>query len=94
MTKGQLIEVLCAKSELGLTKRGAEQAVNMVFDAMTDALVKGDRIEIRGLGSFKVKKRMPRVGRNPKTGVLVPIPACNVPSFIAGKYMKSESHAS
>ena len=90
MTKGQLIESLCEVQELGLTKRAAEHAVNIIFESMTEALVAGHRIEIRGLGSFKVKERMPRVGRNPKTGVVVPIPACRVPSFIAGKSMRME----
>ena len=91
MTKGELIENLAVRDDLQLTKRNAEVAVNAVFSAMTDALVNGDRIEIRGLGSFKVKERMPRVGRNPKTGDVVPIPACRVPSFIAGKSMRARS---
>lgn len=91
MTKGELIENLSVRGDLDLTKRCVEVAVNAVFDAMTDALVNGDRIEIRGLGSFKVKDRMPRVGRNPKTGDVVPIPACKVPSFIAGKSMRARS---
>jgi integration host factor subunit beta len=91
MTKGQLIDNLSIREDLQLTKREAETAVNAVFDAMTAALVNGDRIEIRGLGSFKVKDRMPRIGRNPKTGDVVPIPACRVPSFVAGKSMKVRS---
>jgi integration host factor subunit beta len=91
MTKGQLIDNLSIREDLQLTKREAEMAVNAVFDAMTAALVNGDRIEIRGLGSFKVKDRMPRIGRNPKTGDVVPIPACRVPSFVAGKSMKVRS---
>ena len=91
MTKGELIENLAVRDDLQLTKRNAEVAVNTIFTAMTDALVNGDRIEIRGLGSFKVKERMPRVGRNPKTGDVVPIPACRVPSFIAGKSMRARS---
>lgn len=91
MTKGELIENLSVRGDLKLTKRNAEVAVNAVFDAMTAALVAGDRIEIRGLGSFKVKDRMPRVGRNPKTGDVVPIPACRVPSFVAGKSMRARS---
>ena len=91
MTKGELIENLAVRTDLQLTKRNAEVIVNTIFDAMTDALVDGHRIEIRGLGSFKVKQRMPRVGRNPKTGDVVPIPACRVPSFIAGKSMRARS---
>ena len=91
MTKGELIENLSGRDDLNLTKREAELAVNSIFGAMTDALVNGQRIEIRGLGSFKVKERMPRVGRNPKTGDVVPILASRVHSFIAGKSMRVQS---
>ena len=91
MTKGELIENLAVRDDLQLTKRNAEVAVNAVFSAMTDALVNGDRIEIRGLGSFKVKERMPRVGRNPKARRCRSNPACRVPSFIAGKSMRARS---
>ena len=73
MTKGQLIESLCEVPELGLTKRAAEHAVNIIFESMTEALVAGHRIEIRGLGSFKVKERMPRVARRDhRTGPQAP----------------------
>jgi integration host factor subunit beta len=58
MTKGELIENLSGRDDLNLTKREAELAVNSIFGAMTDALVQGQRIEIRGLGSFKVKERI------------------------------------
>ena len=88
MTKSQLIERVAAHQN-DWTKRHVEDAVNTIFDSMADALCRGDRIEIRGLGSFKVKERMPRVGRNPKTGTRVPIPPQRVPSFTAGKQLKA-----
>ena len=88
MTKGQLIESLCEATELGLSKRAAEHAVNIIFESMTDALVEGHRIEIRGLGSFKVKDRMPRVGRNPKTGVEAVITPRRVLSFRPSHILK------
>ena len=88
MTTSHLIERVAA-SQSSWTRRNVEGAVNAIFDSMADALTRGDRIEIRGLGSFQVKKRMPRVGRNPKTGTRVPIPSQRVPSFTAGKQLKA-----
>ena len=87
MTKGDLIEQL-SKSEPGWTRSAVEDAVNTIFYSVAGALQNGDRVEIRGLGSFQVKQRLPRVGRNPKTGTRVPIPAQRVPSFTAGKHLK------
>jgi integration host factor subunit beta len=68
--------------------RDAEIMVNAVFDSMTDALARGERIEIRGFGSFVVKHRQAREGRNPKTGALVPVAAKRVPFFKVGKELK------
>jgi integration host factor subunit beta len=87
MTKGDLIDQLARHSN-DWTRNSVENAVNTVFDSVAGALTRGDRVEIRGLGSFQVKERLPRVGRNPKTGVRVPIPAQLVPSFTAGKHLK------
>ncbi len=70
-------------------RREVEQAVNTIFDAMTDALVEQDRIEIRGLGSFRVKVRQARKGRNPRTGAEVTIPARMVPTFLPGKRLRA-----
>lgn len=89
MTKSELIESVATTSSVSWTKKDVEGAVNTVFQAMTDALIAGDRIEIRGLGSFKVKERMPRIGRNPKTGARVEIPARKVPHFTVGKHLKA-----
>lgn len=87
MTKGDLIDQL-ARTNSDWTRHSVESAVNTIFDSVAGALTRGDRVEIRGLGSFQVKERLPRVGRNPKTGVRVPIPAQRVPSFTAGKHLK------
>ncbi len=88
MTKSGLIDAV-ASAEDGWSRRDAESAVNTIFGALSDALVAGDRIEIRGLGSFRVKDRRPRAGRNPRTGEPVTIPARKVPTFTVGKILKS-----
>ncbi len=87
MTKSDLIEAVSDTSR-DWTKKNVEAAVNTIFDAMSDALTRGERIEIRGLGTFRVKERNARVGRNPKTGAPVEIPPRRVPHFIAGKRLK------
>ena len=87
MTKRDLIEQIV---ELFPTysRRDAEVIVNAVFDSMTEALCNGERIEIRGFGSFVVKDRRAREGRNPKTGEVVAVAAKRVPFFKVGKELK------
>jgi integration host factor subunit beta len=88
VTKSELIEsVVGALSSR--RKKDVEGVVNTIFGAMTNALIRGDRVEIRGLGSFRVKMRQPRVGRNPKTGESVAIPARRVPAFTVGKHLRT-----
>jgi len=70
------------------SRRDAEVIVNAVFDSMTEALQQGERIEIRGFGSFVVKSRRAREGRNPKTGEIVAVAAKRVPFFKVGKELK------
>ena len=84
MTKSELINRVAERLPY-LTRKDAEIIVNTIFDSMVDALVEGDRIEIRGFGSFKVKNRGDREGRNPKTGESVRIPAKRMPFFKIGK---------
>jgi integration host factor subunit beta len=84
MTKSELINRVAERLPY-LTRKDAEIIVNTIFDSMVDALVGGDRIEIRGFGSFKVKHRAHREGRNPKTGGSVRIPAKHMPFFKIGK---------
>src|SRR3954469_14189899 len=86
MTKSELIEAIAARGEL--TKARAEMAVNCVFDAMTEALKRGEGIEIRGYASFTVRPYKPYSGRNPRTGEPVPVPAKRLPFFQAGKELK------
>ena len=84
MTKSELIEAL-AVSYPQLAVRDMDLAVKTMLDAMTDALAQGQRIEIRGFGSFSLSQRAPRVGRNPKTGEQVEVPGKRVPHFKAVK---------
>ncbi|MGH7274170.1 MAG: integration host factor subunit beta [Nitrospiria bacterium] len=87
MTKAELIEKVTEQVN-GLTKRQTEVVVNAVFGSIKDALAKGDKIEIRGFGSFRLRHRRMREGRNPKTGTKVTVPAKRVPFFKAGKELK------
>jgi integration host factor subunit beta len=87
MTKAQLIENLSVQVPT-LTKRQAEVVVNTIFNGIRAALAKGDKIEIRGFGSFRLRNRRMKEGRNPKTGSTVAVPAKRVPFFKAGKELK------
>ena len=87
MTKAQIIEQLSEQVPT-LTKRQAEIVVNTVFDSIRDSLRKGDKTEIRGFGSFRLRARRMKEGRNPKTGATVAVPAKKVPFFKAGKELK------
>lgn len=87
MTKSGLIEEV-AKRTPHISKKDTEVVVNTIFDAMIEALRAGDRIEIRGFGSFQVKIREARDGRNPKTGEPVHISAKRTPFFKVGKELK------
>lgn len=87
MTKSELIEALAA-SYPQLAARDTDFAVKTMLDAMTVALSKGQRIEIRGFGSFSLSTRAPRVGRNPKSGEQVMVPGKRVPHFKAGKELR------
>jgi len=87
MTKSELIARLAERFPQ-LVAKDADYAVKMIIDAMTDALAAGDRIEIRGFGSFALNYRPPRVGRNPKSGEKVHVPEKYVPHFKAGKELR------
>lgn len=87
MTKRDLIEEV-AQQYPRFSRRDAEVIVNAVFDSMTDALAKGERIEIRGFGSFIVKQRPAREGRNPRTGTVVSVTSKKVPLFKVGKELR------
>ncbi|MFZ4535784.1 integration host factor subunit beta [Propionivibrio sp.] len=87
MTKSDLIAQLAERFPQ-LIAKDADFAVKMILDAMSEALAKGDRIEIRGFGSFSLNYRPPRVGRNPKSGDKVSVPEKWVPHFKAGKELR------
>jgi len=89
MTKRGLIEELLARQQ-GLTHRDAETIVNAMFESMAQVLSRGNRIEVRGFGSFGVKERGARQGRNPKTGDMVDVAAKRIPFFRAGKELRVE----
>ncbi len=86
MNKAELIAAVAEKT--GLSKKDSETAVNAVLDAITSALTDGDKVQLVGFGSFEVKKRAARTGRNPRTKEVVEIPASQVPVFKAGKALK------
>ena len=87
MTRSDLVDELVLKFPQ-LSPRDAELTVKILLDAMSEALVRGDRIEIRGFGSFSVNHRAPRMGRNPRSGEAVAIPAKRVPHFKPGKALR------
>jgi integration host factor subunit beta len=87
MTRSDLVALLAEKFTQ-LTHRDAEFAVKTMLDAMSDALARGHRIEIRGFGSFAINRRPPRVGRNPRSGEQVTIPEKLVPHFKPGKALR------
>ena len=86
MTKAELVEDVARAAEL--TKKDAERLVEIVFESIIETLNHGEKIELRGSGSFRVRSRGARRGRNPKTGAPVDIPAKRVPYFKPGKEMK------
>ena len=87
MNKGELITAVAAK---GLTKKDAEKAVNDILDVIGEALTKGDTVQLIGFGTFGVKERAAREGRNPRTGEVVKISAAKVPYFKPGKALKDK----
>ncbi|AGM40772.1 integration host factor subunit beta [Spiribacter salinus M19-40] len=87
MTKSELIELI-AKSQQHLAQRDVELAVKTLLEQMSEALAGGERIEVRGFGSFSLHHRPPRIGRNPKTGEPVSLPGKHVPHFKPGKQMR------
>lgn len=86
MNKGELVNVISAKT--GATKKDTEETLNALLDSIKDALVKGEKVQLVGFGSFETKVRAARKGKNPQTGAEMKIPACKAPSFKAGKALK------
>ena len=88
MTKAELVDEVTALGDL--TRRDSDVIVETIFDAMVGALRADDKIEIRGFGSFRTRQRKPRIGRNPKTGDRVEVPAKRVPFFKPSKDLRDQ----
>lgn len=88
MTKSELIDALAHRSEHQLPARDVDLAVRVLLEQMSNALASGERIEIRGFGSFSLHYRPPRMGRNPKTGESVSLPGKSIPHFKPGKELR------
>jgi integration host factor subunit beta len=86
MTKAELVEEVSEKT--GLPKKQAEIVVNTVFESIVETLKTGEKIELRGFGSFRIRQRDSRMGRNPKTGDKVDVPAKRIPYFKPGKELR------
>lgn len=86
MTKAELVDEVARVVQL--TKKQAETIVNIVFDSIVDSLRQGQKIELRGFGSFRLRSRKSRTGRNPKTGEKVEVPSKKIPYFKPGKELK------
>jgi len=86
LNKTELVNSVAEKAEM--TKKDAEKVVNAVFTSIEEALGKGDKVQLVGFGTFEVKERAARTGRNPKTGEEISIAATKVPVFKAGKSLK------
>ncbi|MGB1077744.1 MAG: integration host factor subunit beta [Bdellovibrionales bacterium] len=89
MTKSELIQRMADRNP-HLYLRDVETIVNTIFDEITEALVNGDRVELRGFGAFSVKERAPRVGRNPRTGESVNVGKKFMPFFKTGKLLRDK----
>ena len=86
MTKTELAATVAAKAQI--TKKQADQILNTTFDAIKQALVEGDKVQLIGFGTFEIRDRAARKGRNPQTNEEIDIPASKLPSFKAGKALK------
>ncbi len=89
MTKSELIQRL-AEANPHLYQRDVERIVTTIFEEITNALARGDRVELRGFGAFSVKERAARVGRNPRTGAPVQVAAKYIPYFKTGKQLREK----
>ena len=86
MTKAELVERVA--NQINLTKKQTEVIVNTVFSSITESLAEGKKVELRGFGSFRIRQRNARIGRNPKSGQKVEVPSKKVPFFKAGKELR------
>ena len=88
MNKAELVEEVA--SETGLTRKTSRKAVDAIISAMTDSLAGGERVTLVGFGTFQVRERKVRSGRNPQTGATIQIPAKKVPKFVPGRSLREK----
>ena len=88
MNKTELVAIIAEKAEL--TKKDAEAVLNAIMDSVKEALAKGDKVSLVGFGTFEVRERAAREGKNPRTGENLTIAACKVPAFKPGKALKDK----
>ena len=88
MNKAELVNAIATKT--GATKKAAEDSLNAFVSVVSNALAKGDKVQLVGFGTFETRKRAARKGRNPQTGAEMKIPASKAPSFKAGKALKEK----
>ncbi len=88
MNKSELVDLVAEKA--GMSKKDSEKAVKAVLESITDGLVKGDKVQLVGFGTFEVRSRKEREGRNPATGEKIKIKALKVPAFKPGKALKEK----
>ena len=86
MTKADLVEKVASK--INLNKKETDNIVGIIFQSITNSLSEGDKVELRGFGSFRIRERNARMGRNPKSGEKVEVPAKKIPFFKAGKELR------
>ncbi len=89
MNKAELVEEV--SGEVGLSKRETQKVIDAVIGTIGDTLAAGEKVSLVGFGSFGVRQRMARTGRNPQTGATLQIPAKKVPKFVAGKTLKEKT---
>jgi DNA-binding protein HU-beta len=88
MNKGELVDAIAGKASM--TKKDANAAIDAFLEVLTEALASGDKVTLVGFGTFEVRERSAREGRNPSTGATIQIPATKVPAFSAGKLLKEK----
>ncbi len=86
MNKNELVTAVAERT--GLSRKDSDRAINAVLESIQDALAKGDKVSIVGFGTFEVRERGARTGRNPQTGEVINIPSSKVPAFKAGKFLR------
>jgi len=90
VNKTELVSSVAEKA--GITKKDADRVINALFSTIEEALVKGDKVQLVGFGTFEVRERAARTGRNPQTGAEIQIPATKVPAFKPGKALKDAAN--